>query len=43
MCMAHYPVADGTKAYSVWIGAKTPEPLQFLKALVDERWEHVVL
>jgi hypothetical protein len=33
-----------TKTYhSVCIGAKTPEPLQFLKPLVDERWEHVGL
>jgi hypothetical protein len=37
-----YP--DGTKRYfSVWIGTKTPEPLQFLKPLINERWEHVAL
>jgi hypothetical protein len=36
-------VVDGTKGYSVSIGAKTPEPLQFLKPLINERWEHVAL
>ena len=25
------------------IGAKTAEPLQFLKPLIDESWEHVAL
>jgi hypothetical protein len=35
---------DGSKGlYSVWIGAKTAEPLQFLKAFVDETWERVAL
>jgi hypothetical protein len=36
-------VVNGTKGYSVSIGAKTPEPLQFLKPLVNERWEYVAL
>jgi hypothetical protein len=36
-------VVNGTKGYSVSIGAKTPEPLQFLKPLVNDRWEHVRL
>jgi hypothetical protein len=43
MITARYPPREGTKGYSVWIGAKTPEPLQFLKPLVNERWERVVL
>lgn len=43
MCTARYPAADRTKAYSVWIGAKTREPLQFLKPLVDDRWERAAL
>jgi hypothetical protein len=29
---------DGQKENSVWIGAKTSEPLQFLRPHVDERW-----
>ncbi len=32
---------DGKMHYSVWIGAKTAPPLQFLKPLMDARWEHV--
>jgi hypothetical protein len=36
-------VVNGTKGNSVSIGAKTPEPLQFLKPLVNDRWEHVRL
>jgi hypothetical protein len=43
MCTARHPLDKGTKEYSVWIGAKTPEPLQFLKPLVDEKWERVAL
>jgi hypothetical protein len=43
MCTARYPVAEGTKEYSVWIGAKTPEPLQFLKPLMDDTWERATL
>jgi hypothetical protein len=43
MCTARYPVAEGTKEYSVWIGAKTPEPLQSLKPLMDETWERATL
>src|SRR5262249_11523755 len=34
---------DMRKYYSVWIGAKTPEPLQFLKPLMDETWERTAL
>jgi hypothetical protein len=44
MNAAEQRVADGKKGYySVWIGAKTPDPLQFLKPLVDKSWEHVAL
>ena len=43
MCTARYPLANGTKEYSVWIGGKAPEPLQFLRPLLDESWEHVAL
>jgi hypothetical protein len=28
---------------SVWIGAKTEHPLQFLRPYLDEKWEHVAL
>jgi hypothetical protein len=29
----------GKKYYSVWIGAKSPKPLRFLRPLLDETWE----
>ena len=32
---------EGGQEYSVWIGAKTSEPLQFLRPCLDERWERV--
>lgn len=32
---------DGNKGYSVWIGAKTEHPLQFLKPYLDDSWEYV--
>ena len=36
-----YSMANGDDIYSVWIGAKTEGPLQFLKSLVaDDVWEH---
>jgi hypothetical protein len=34
---------EGRKGYSVWIGAKTREPLQFLRAHLNDRWEYVAL
>ena len=43
MCAAPNDEVDGTKGYSVWIGAKTASPLQFMKAHVNERWEYVAL
>jgi hypothetical protein len=41
MCAGRYPLSDGTKDYSVWIGAKTPEPLQCLKPLMDKNWDYI--
>jgi hypothetical protein len=35
--------ANGKEGYSAWIGAKTEHPLQFLKPLVNDRWEHVAI
>jgi hypothetical protein len=32
---------DGEQVYSVWIGAKTEHPLQFLKPYIDKSWEYV--
>lgn len=32
--------SNGKDVYSVWIGAKTEEPLQFLKPYLDDRWEY---
>jgi len=43
MCAAVNGEADGRKLYSVWIGAKTEQPLQFLKTHVDDKWEYVAL
>jgi hypothetical protein len=34
---------DAKRYYSVHIGAKTEAPLQFLKPLIDDRWEYVAL
>jgi hypothetical protein len=34
---------DGTQGYSIWIGAKTEHPLQFLKSIIDDGWEHVAV
>jgi hypothetical protein len=34
---------DGKNGYSVWIGAKTQEPLLFLKPYLDEGWENVAV
>ena len=35
--------SEGKQGYSVWLGAKTEHPLQFLKPYVDEAWEYVAL
>jgi hypothetical protein len=34
---------NGTKGYSVWVGAKTEKPLQFLKLFLDEAWDYVAI
>jgi hypothetical protein len=34
---------DTERYHSVWISAKTEQPLQFLKAFVDKTWEYVAL
>jgi len=33
----------GETAFSIWIGAKTEHPLQFLKPYLDEHWEYVAV
>jgi len=38
-----YGELSGERGYSVWIGAKTEHPLQFLKPFIDERWEYSVV
>jgi hypothetical protein len=43
VCVADNPAADSKKWYSVHIGAKTEQPLQFLKPLLDKRWEYVAI
>lgn len=35
--------ANGTEDYSVWAGAKTEHPLQFLKPFLNERWDYVAI
>ena len=34
---------NGPEWYSVWIGAKTEQPLQFLKPLLDDAWEYTAI
>jgi hypothetical protein len=34
---------NGKLGYSVWIGAKTEQPLQFLKPYIDKGWEYVAV
>lgn len=33
----------GKDGFSVWVGAKTEAPLQFMKSMVDQNWEYVAL
>ena len=35
-----FSMSDGSDVQSVWIGAKTEEPLQFLKPYLDDAWEY---
>jgi hypothetical protein len=39
MCAGLNGTDKGKKYYSVWIGAKSPKPLRFLRPLLDETWE----
>ena len=34
---------NGDQGYSVWIGAKTEHPLQFLEPYIDKGWEYVAV
>ncbi len=34
---------NGKQGYSVWIGAKTEQPLRFLKPYIDKGWEYVAV
>jgi len=43
MVTASNGVSGGRPGCSVWLGAKTEHPLQFLKPLVDDRWEYVAV
>jgi hypothetical protein len=43
MVAAVNDVVDGQWEYSVWIGAKTEHPLQFLRHHIDERWDIVTI
>ena len=33
----------GNEAFSIWVSAKTRQPLSFLKQIVDKEWEHTTL
>jgi hypothetical protein len=33
----------GMRGYSVWIGAKTEHPLQFLKPFINKEWEYIAV
>jgi hypothetical protein len=35
--------AGEKRHYSVWVGAKTEHPLQFLKPFLDDKWEYVAI
>jgi hypothetical protein len=34
---------QGQEALSIWVGAKTDQPIAFLRTIVDDRWEHTAL
>jgi hypothetical protein len=38
MFAAKNGTANGKKGYSVWVGAKTEHPLQFLRLDLDNAW-----
>jgi hypothetical protein len=41
MCAAENGIANGKKGRSVWIGANTEHPLQFLRPHLDNAWQYV--
>jgi hypothetical protein len=41
MCAAESGTADDKKGYSVWIGAKTEHPIQFLRPHLDKAWRYI--
>jgi hypothetical protein len=38
-----YAMTNGADYPSVFIGAKTREPLAFLESIVDETWDHCAI
>jgi hypothetical protein len=38
-----YAMPNGNGMHSVWIGAKTEAPLQFLKQYIDDTWEYTAV
>jgi hypothetical protein len=43
MCAASNGESNGRKGMCIWIGAKTEQPLQFLKPYLGKDWEYVAL
>jgi hypothetical protein len=43
VCVADNPADDLKKWYSVTVAAATEQPLQFLKPLIDDRWDSLAL
>jgi hypothetical protein len=43
ICAAGNGECNGKRGYSVWIGATTEHPLQFLKPSIDDAWEYVAI
>jgi hypothetical protein len=42
MCICGGPICDEA-GYSIWIEAKTEEPLQFLKPHIGTDWDYVAI
>ncbi len=43
MLAAPNGVLKGRQGYSVFLGAKNPEPLAFLREIIDHHWDHVAI
>jgi hypothetical protein len=43
MCAGESFEAEGGNGCSVWIGAKTEHPVQFLKPYLDDDWDHIAV